>query len=292
MRRLLVCFCTLLFCSCEKTIHIGVEDKPAKIVVDAQIENDQSPTVILSSSLNYFSTISPDELASSFVHDAVITVSDSLQTATLKEYSYTDSGYTFYYYTVQPSSPLLGKLGTNYTLNIQLKDGTTYSASTTIPPIGKTCDSLWWKPAPFNPDTNRCIMYGLFNDPPGFGDYVRYFTKVNDEPFYAGLPSAFDDEVTDGTIYTFQIPRSYSLNDTIKITDDDYSFFHRGDTVTFKFCDIDKATYDFWRTWEYAYQSNGNPFSSPIKVSGNISGDALGAFCGYAAQYRTLLIPK
>ena len=73
---------------------------------------------------------------------------------------------------------------------------------------------------------------------------------------------------------------------------DDFGFFHRGDTATFKFCDIDKATYDFWRTWEFAFQSNGNPFSSPIKVIGNVSNDALGAFCGYAAQYSTIIIPK
>jgi len=39
-------------------------------------------------------------------------------------------------------------------------------------------------------------------------------------------------------------------------------------------------------------QSVGNPFSSPGKVIGNISNNALGAFCGYAAQYRTLIIPK
>jgi len=59
-----------------------------------------------------------------------------------------------------------------------------------------------------------------------------------------------------------------------------------------KLCNIDKATYDFWRTFEFNFQSIGNPFSSPIKVLGNISGNALGYFGGYAAQYRTLIIPK
>ena len=68
--------------------------------------------------------------------------------------------------------------------------------------------------------------------------------------------------------------------------------FHRGDSIIFKFCDIDKATFDFWRTWEYAYQSNGNPFSSPVEVTGNISNGALGAFCGYAAEYSPIKYPK
>ena len=43
---------------------------------------------------------------------------------------------------------------------------------------------------------------------------------------------------------------------------------------------------------EFSYQSLGNPFSSPGSVLGNISNDGLGSFCGYAVQYKTLIIPK
>jgi hypothetical protein len=43
---------------------------------------------------------------------------------------------------------------------------------------------------------------------------------------------------------------------------------------------------------EFAYQSVGNPFSSPTKVLSNIKGNALGYFAGYASQYRTIIIPK
>jgi len=73
---------------------------------------------------------------------------------------------------------------------------------------------------------------------------------------------------------------------------EDYGFFRRGDTVTIKNTNIDKATFDFWRTWEFGYQNIGNPFSSPTKVLGNISNNALGAFCGYAVMQKTIVIPK
>jgi hypothetical protein len=43
---------------------------------------------------------------------------------------------------------------------------------------------------------------------------------------------------------------------------------------------------------EYSYSSIGNPFSSPTKVLGNISGGALGYFGAYAADYKTITIPK
>ena len=74
--------------------------------------------------------------------------------------------------------------------------------------------------------------------------------------------------------------------------EEDDLFFNKGNTVTFKLSNIDKATYDFWRTIEFAYQAVGNPFSTPVKVLGNIKGNALGYFGGYASQYRTLIIQK
>ena len=56
---------------------------------------------MLSKSLNYFSTISPEELSASFVHNAIVTVSDGSKTVQLVEYNYKDSGgFEFYYYTV------------------------------------------------------------------------------------------------------------------------------------------------------------------------------------------------
>jgi hypothetical protein len=295
-KHLYYCFLLVLFFSCERTIDLKVNNQPAKLVVDASIENDQPPLVVLSTSLNYFSTITPDELSASFVHNAVVTVSDGTKTAQLVENTYLDSsGYKFYYYTEDISNPfniLLGKFNTTYNLRIQLPDSSVYTSTTIIPLLRKTCDSLWWTPAPNNPDTSRCVLYGFFHDPAGLGDYVRYFTSVNGQPFNPGYTSAFDDQVTDGTDYTFQIPQGYNKNDTAKINNDDFGFFHRGDSIVFKFCDIDKATFDFWRTWEYSFQSNGNPFSSPVKVIGNISNNALGAFCGYAAQYKSITIPK
>ncbi len=158
--------------------------------------------------------------------------------------------------------------------------------------LTKTCDSLWWKPAPRLQDSAYAVLYGRFTDPPGLGNYVRYFTRVNSDPFYPGFTSAFDDQVVDGTTYDIQIPRGFNKADTTSASNEDFGFFKYGDSITFKFCNIDKSTYDFWRTWEFAYQSNGNPFSSPGFVIGNISNGALGAFCGYSVQYRNLVIPE
>jgi len=287
--------CTILL-SCEKEIKLDVENQPPKLVVDASIETNGFPLVALSTSVNYFSSITPEELANSFVHDAVVTVSDGSTTAQLKEYSFTDtSGYTVYYYSVDSSdlsSLITGQFEKQYQLTIETGEQT-YTASTTIPALAKVCDSMWWTPAPFADDSNLCVMNGKFIDPPGLGNYVRYFTKINSERFLPGLNSVFDDQVVDGITYSLQFDVGWDKNSLDKPTaENGYGYVRRGDTVTLKYCNIDKAAYTFWNTWEFAWQSYGNPFSSPVKVLGNVSNNALGAFTGYAVQYKTIIIPK
>jgi hypothetical protein len=125
-------------------------------------------------------------------------------------------------------------------------------------------------------------------DPPGFGDYIRYFTKINKGPFLPPMNSTYDDLFIDGTTYELQVSPGVDRNTGKR----DENLFNRGDTVVFKVSNIDKATFDFWRTMEYSYNSVGNPFSTPTKVLGNISNNALGYFGGYASQYHTLIIPK
>ncbi len=73
---------------------------------------------------------------------------------------------------------------------------------------------------------------------------------------------------------------------------DEYGFFARGDTIRAKLSNIDKTTFDFWRTWEQNQTNLGNPFGVPVKVLGNISNGALGYFGGYASQVETIIVPK
>ena len=120
------------------------------------------------------------------------------------------------------------------------------------------------------------------------GNYTRYFVKKNNKQFLPGANSVFDDQLTDGTTYAQLV---YPGEDRNAIAPFDIYYFKRGDSITYKLCNIDKATYTFWNSWEFAYQSNGNPFAQPNKVIGNISNGALGAFYGYAAMYKTLRVP-
>ncbi len=294
-KKLFILLITIIsFLSCEKGINFKLDQTPSQLVVDASIENDKAPVVVLSNSLNYFSKISPAILDSSFVHDAIVTVSNGNKTQQLKEFSLpADSlGDIIYYYSSDPSSPqtfFQGEFNKNYTLTIQ-SNGKKYISTTAITSLAKKIDSLWWMKSPDNNDSNEVILMAKITDPPGYGNYIRYFTSVNGGQLFPALNSVYDDQITDGTTYNIQIENGVNRNQNIDLTN--YSFFHHGDTATVKFCNIDKATYDFWRTMEYNYQSIGNPFSTPTQVLGNISNGALGYFGGYAAQYISLIIPK
>lgn len=282
----------ILLMGCERDIAIVPNGSATKLVVDGEIENNRPPFILLSRSLRFFSQIDSADLANSFVHNAVVTIQDGNTVYPMKEFEVKrNNGTRFFYYSNDPLNPqqLIGQLGKTYKLSITV-DGQSYTSETTIPLLTKTLDSIWWKKVPDNKDTTKVVLMGRVKDPPGLGNYIRYFTSVNNQVFLPGSNSVYDDNIIDGKTYEIQIDKGVNRNEEIKR--DEYGFFKRGDTATVKLCNISKPTYDFWRTWEFSFQSIGNPFSSPGKVIGNLSNGALGAFCGYAAQYRSLIIPK
>jgi Domain of unknown function (DUF4249) len=293
MRYLVLVFiAALALASCEKDVNFDLKNAPQVLVVDAQIENGLAPTVVLSKSLDFFGKIDPLALAGSFVRNAEVTMSNGTRIHTLKEYALPIApGIIFYYYSIDSSSlatAFTGEFDKQYTLTIKA-EGKEYTATTKIPLLTKVPDSLWWKTAPLNPDTNKVVLVVKASDPPGLGNYIRYFTKKNRGQFLPGENSVFDDAVIDGVTYELQVDPGIDRNNRISY---DSNYFKRGDTVTLKLCNIERSVFTFWNTWEFAYQSIGNPFAQPNKVIGNINNGALGAFCGYAAWYKTLVIPK
>jgi hypothetical protein len=282
----------VLLTGCEKDVNFNLKEAGDVLVVDAGIENGQPPLVVLTKSLNYFSSLDAGLLESLYIHNADVTISNGTKTQHLKEYIIPGAtGLNFYFYSIDSSNlanAFIGALNTTYTMKIEVA-GKTYNAVTTIPALSKKADSLWWKKAPFQEDTTKVVIMVKATDPPGLGNYVRYFTKKNSERFWPGENSVFDDQFVDGTTYELQVDPGVDRTKDIKA---DSNYFKRGDTVTLKLSNIDKASYKFWNTWEFAYQSIGNPFSQPNKVLGNIDNGALGAFYGYGSSFKTIIIPK
>lgn len=278
--------------ACEKNVNFELNNAPEVLVVDAQIEQGQAPVVVLSRSLNYFERVNATVVSNSFVRNAEVTLSNGVLTHRLKEYTVPVApGFNLYYYSIDSASlstAFTGAFNTRYDLRIR-SEGKEYTATTRIPLLTKFPDSLWWEKAPQNPDSNKAIIMVRTTDPPGLGNYIRYFTQKNRGPFLPGEASVFDDAVIDGTTYQLRVDPGVDRNNPVPY---DSNYFKRGDTITLKLCNIDRPSFLFWNTWEFAFQSIGNPFAQPNKVIGNVSNGALGAFCGYAAWYKTIIIPR
>ena len=293
-----VCFILFTCCcffSCEKELNIKPKDAGEVLAVDGSIENDQAPRIILTKSFKYFNTLSIADLANAFVSGAKVSLSDGSITQQLKEYNVPLAAGNLVFYSTDTAlggAQLFGKLNTAYTLTIE-NEGKTYIANTTIPNTARNLDSVWWKPAPENPDkkdSNKVVLFIKVTDPKGLGNYVRYYTSRNDSAFLPGLTSVFDDAIIDGTTYEIQADAGVDRNKKLDL--EEYGFFARGDTIAIKLSNIDKTTFDFWRTWEQNQSNLGNPFGVPVKVLGNISNGALGYFGGYASQIKTIIVPK
>jgi hypothetical protein len=284
-------FLTVIGTACEKEINVDLQRTEDMLVVEGIIEQGSFPMVKVSRSLNYFSRITPQQLLESFIHDAVVTVSDGARTHQLREYrTDTSGGVALYFYSVDTAdmqSAFPGETGKSYTLRIET-GGKVYHSITTIPEPKFRLDTMWWKFGK-DEDSNRAEILVKVTDPPERGNYFRYFTSLNSGRFLPAMSSVFDDQVVNGTSFDVLVSPGVDKNNSLDI--DDYGFFDKGDTVTLKFCNIDHSTYDFWRTAEFAYSSAGNPFASPTRTLGNVKG-ALGYWGGYSITYRTIIIPK
>jgi hypothetical protein len=140
-------------------------------------------------------------------------------------------------------------------------------------------------------------------DPDTIGNYYRWFAKrtnhytygdnigdQKDTIFIAPLGSTFEDRFINGKSFEFaynrgQLANSKKEDDGIS---DERGYFKRGDTIVVRWCTYDQANYNFWRDAESQYSSNGNPFSSPAPIAGNIEG-GLGIFGGYGVSYDTIV---
>lgn len=285
---------SLILASCEKEVKFNLKSEASKLVVEGVIETGMPPLVRLSKSIGFFSKIDLQTLSDAYVHQAEITVSDGSQTVALKEYHLTQGSISLYFYSVDTASQqallFIGTPGKTYQLSIKY-GGKTYQSQTSIP-FPKPLDSIWAVAPPASempkdyPDSR--LLYAQYTDPDTPGNRIRYFTKRNSGPFLPAFYSVYDDEIINGTTIQIQMPAGYQKMDTFNLQT--YGYFYKGDTVVVKWCSIDKNVFNFWRTLEYSYGATGNPFSTPVEVSTNISGGALGVWAGYGATYDTLVI--
>ncbi len=309
----IVLLAAIIASSCEKEISNELPEQESQIVVEGSIENGQAPIIFLSQSFSFFSSLNFEDIVNNFISGASVSITVDNKTIDINEICYSDlndfskslllkslgvanedslsNEFDFCVYTPIKSDNifelpyLLGEAGKTYQLHVEY-EGKKLQSSTTIPNI-VPLDSVYVQVHP-NIDT-LFRLFAVLDEPPELGNFYRYFTQQNNNPMYPGLSSVFDDLFTNGREFFFPLDKAQPRSEEFIL--DTYGYFTLHDTITLKFCSIDKPHYDFWRTLEFSADAVG-PFSGAIDVAFNIEGEGgIGNWGGYAA-YETQIVAK
>ncbi len=277
-----------LLTGCEKNVTVAVPNGDEEVVVEGYIETGKNPQVILSRTLPFFGEVNTSNVLQNLIPGATVIVNNGTVNDTLLSFS----GYYF-------STSMIGEIGKTYTLTVYV-NGKTITSVTTIP-VPVKLDSVWWKA-----DGQRDSLgfaWGHLTDPDTTGNCYRWFAQrinryifgpdsghVKDSTFIAPIGgSVFEDKFINGRSFDISFPRgSFSFSSKEDDVNDEKFFFKRGDTIVVKFCALDRAHFQFWRSEETQVGNNGNPFGSPAPVTSNIVG-GLGIWGGYSPSFDTII---
>lgn len=250
-----------------------------KVVVDGWIENGKFPKVLLTKSAGYFSEIDSASIRAYVLTQARVEVSDgkNSEVLTLKP------NYDYFPPFVYEGSKIKGEAGKTYHLKVNYNKKE-ITAKTTIPApaIIEECyfklddgyDSLGF-------------IWVSFTDNPLTRNYYRTLTKVKskDRKFIASYIPNFKDDYFNGET----IEMSIYQGNTSSLNKHDQIYYKIGDTIQLKLTTIDKASFDFWNTFQREIFNAGNPFASTnSRVISNIN-NGLGVWCGYGSSYQQII---
>lgn len=310
---LFLTFFSFIFTSCEKEITLDLPEPEPKLVVEGYIESGAPPFISLTQTVPFYGEINFNELDNYYVHDAEVIIHDGTSSLTLTEFCLSDIDealipFVAAYLGLELDSTgnfpvdvclytdpeiftgsfsMSGEPGKIYSLTINY-NGETYTSSTKIPNIIQL-DSVFMKNQSLLGADSLYLLYAKLSDPDTLGNYYRYFTKRNSEPFFAPYSSVIDDLLFNGKSFEFNLLRGSSP--TEEYDPETYGYFFTGDTAILKFCMIDRKSYEFFRSLEFDSGTDG-PFASATLVQTNISNGALGVWCGYGVTYDTVYVSE
>lgn len=297
-------FVAIIIVSCEKDITVNTPNTAQKLVVEGWIHDGEQPIVLLSKTYPAYGKINFLELLDSlYIGGATVTVYynnvaypltevtlDNLpllqqsQIAELfeipAEFAFVLGDFPVY---TDTTGTLVGQINGEYELEI-LYNNEVLTAKTLIPDVSGI-DFLDYS---INSDIDSLATVFVNITVPNLTDrFVRYATKRNSDPFYypSATGSTFDSGRFAGQSFRLPAERGYGRDEDVDIKE--FGLFVVGDTVTIRWQNISRVTYDFWYTIEN--DGGDSPFSSPIKIKTNVVG-GLGIWGGYATSYYTTII--
>lgn len=252
-----------------------------QVVVEGWIENGAAPIVIVTSTVPVTEEIKDvNELRQYIVTWAKVTVSNGTESVILTGQKDNDY-FPPYIYT---TSRMKGEAGKSYTITVECS-GRKATATTTIPePVALE----YVKATRSSEDDGKILLTAGLKDNAQEKNYYKSFVKIKgkDTYYHPSFMGLIDDEVLEEEVE--EIPINNGPN---SLTGKRDPYFEPTDTVTVRFCTMDKASFDYWTDFDTISSLSRNPFfPSTDKMRSNVSG-GLGYWAGYGTTYHTVTIP-
>lgn len=266
---------------CNDDISLDLPEPDDKIVIDGWIDNGQFSKVLLTRNSPYFSSIDSASIRSLVLTRAKVTVTDG-ENSEILILRRNDNYFPPYIY---EGNEIIGDTGKIYTITAEY-GGKTAWANTTIPASVKLDTAFFQK----EPESDSLgTIYVEFTDPPEVKNYYRIMTKRigKDRRYYSSMIMGLDDVFFSGKKFGFSMSRGPESF----LSTRGNQYFKLGDSVSIRFCTIDKDHYDFWKSFQNEVLNVSNPFASSLSViKSPVQGDGLGIWGGYGVSYYTLKI--
>jgi len=271
----------LTFISCSDDI-LSIDEYNTSIVVDGFIYQNAPARVNLTYSIPYFTELDSTDLQNYVITSAKVTVSDGEAEEVLTLYKDADVFPPYYY----KGNKLKGEINKEYTITVSYH-GQTLTASTTIPePV--SIDSIWFKSEANNDSLGALIIQ--FNDDNDETNYYRITSKIltKDTRFVSTRIPNLDDELFNGQTVNYPVYRGSSSYSNLS----EDLYYQLGDTLTLRFETMDKASFEFWKSFQNEVSNSANPIASTnASVKSNIT-NGLGVWCGYGRTTCDFIIKK
>ncbi|HNP18684.1 MAG TPA: DUF4249 domain-containing protein [Fulvivirga sp.] len=256
-RYIFILLSVLLF-SCEDVIVLDLNDGDPRLVIEGYVTDQPGPyTVKISKTAKFYDdNIFPPQSGAS-----VVITDDQGNEDILTEVS---TG-------VYQTSTLQGERGVTYTLSVDY-EGQNYTAISKMPEQQILLDSITseYEENSFFNDEGYYVR-AHFNDPAGVANYYRFNVLVNGEVYVFD----FDGEEQEDDFF-------YLWSD--KFSDgnlNDYDFPHTlevGDSVYIEMYNLERSTYDYYRTVADVINGGGVAPSNPLSNFGDTALGYFGAF--------------
>jgi len=282
--------------SCEKNIDIAIRPNYPQLVVEAYINNlfPQYNYVILSRSQDYYAP----NFQGIPVANALVTVTEGTLDAA-GNYSWNEASRLRLRETPVDSIPIefsvglyfdqraytdrprafSGTIGKSYLLEIS-SGGKEYSAITTlIAPVPVDSITQGFSFANNSGDSLYRIT-NHYRDPDTLGNTQLYFWRWSETRKNFGW----------GGFFKSRVPGTDDLSNGEYIRLTHPQGFSKTDTINYYMATVTREVYNFWDSYNKAQDNNG-PFSTPVILKTNISGNNVtGCFSGYALSTKSIVI--